>query len=58
MVVCYTFGLWQAAATTKSRAFLLVGTMFLLPIILGFTVYSHCVFRGKVQAAAAITDVR
>lgn len=52
MVVPYTFDLWQAAATPKSQAFLLIGTMFLLPIILGYTVYSYWVFRGKVQPGA------
>jgi len=49
MVVPYTFDLWQAAATPKSQAFLVIGTMFPLPIILGYTVYSYWVFRGKVQ---------
>ena len=50
MVVPYTFDLWQAAANPKSQAFLMIGTLFLLPIILGYTVYSYWVFRGKVQA--------
>jgi len=52
MVVPYAFDLWQAAAAPKSQAFLLVGTLFLLPIILGYTAYSYWVFRGKVQAAS------
>jgi len=52
MVVPYTFDLWQAAATSKSQTFLAIGTMFLLPIILGYTVYSYWVFRGKVQAGS------
>jgi cytochrome d ubiquinol oxidase subunit II len=51
MAVPYTFDLWQAAATPKSHAFLMVGTVFLLPIILGYTVFSYWVFRGKVRAA-------
>lgn len=53
MVVPYTFDLWQAAATPKSHAFLMIGTLFLLPIILGYTVFSYWVFRGKVRARAA-----
>jgi cytochrome d ubiquinol oxidase subunit II len=56
MVVPYTFDLWQAAATPKSHAFLMVGTLFLLPIILGYTVFSYWVFRGKVRARAANGD--
>ena len=51
LVVPYTFDLWQAAASPKSHAFLMVGTVFLLPIILGYTVFSYWVFRGKVRAA-------
>jgi cytochrome d ubiquinol oxidase subunit II len=52
MVVPYTFDLWQAAATSKSQTFLAIGTMFLLPIVLGYTVYSYWVFRGKVQTGS------
>jgi cytochrome d ubiquinol oxidase subunit II len=52
MVVPYTFDLWQAAASPKSQAFLMIGTLFLLPVILGYTVFSYYVFRGKVQAGS------
>ena len=50
-VVPYTFDLWEAAATPKSHAFLMIGTLFMLPIILGYTVFSYWVFRGKVSTA-------
>ena len=50
MVVPYTFDLWQSAAHPKSQAFLMIGTLFLLPIVIGYTVYSYWVFRGKVKA--------
>ena len=40
------------AATPRSQAFLVIGTMFLLPIILGYTIWSYWVFRGKVQAGS------
>lgn len=52
MVVPYTFDLWQAAATPKSQGFLMIGTLFLLPIILGNAAWSYWVFRGKVQAGS------
>jgi cytochrome d ubiquinol oxidase subunit II len=52
MVVPYRFDLWQAAATPRSQAFLVLGTLFLLPIILGYTVWSYWVFRGKVRAGS------
>lgn len=52
MVVPYTVDLWQAAATPKSQAFLMLGTLFLLPIILTYTAWSYWVFRGKVRVGA------
>jgi len=39
----------QAAAPPESQAFLLVGAVFLLPIILAYTSYAYYVFRGKVR---------
>ena len=39
----------QAAAPDESLSFLLVGTAVLLPMILGYTIYSYRVFRGKVR---------
>jgi cytochrome d ubiquinol oxidase subunit II len=44
--------LWDAAAAPQSQAFLLIGTLFLLPIIFTYTGWSYWVFRGKVRADA------
>jgi cytochrome d ubiquinol oxidase subunit II len=41
--------LWDAAAAPKSQAFLMVGTLFLLPIIMLYVIWSYWVFRGKVR---------
>ncbi len=41
--------LWVAAAPDESLAFLLVGTLVLLPLIFAYTAYSYWVFRGKVK---------
>ncbi|HJU22144.1 MAG TPA: cytochrome d ubiquinol oxidase subunit II [Casimicrobiaceae bacterium] len=49
-VVPYSVTLWDAAATPSSQAFLLIGTLFLLPIILMYIGWSYYVFRGKVTA--------
>jgi cytochrome d ubiquinol oxidase subunit II len=49
MIVPYKFTLWQAASSPSTQAFLLVGTLFLLPIILMYTGWSYWVFRGKVR---------
>jgi cytochrome d ubiquinol oxidase subunit II len=39
--------IWQAAAPPESQMFLLVGAVFLVPVILAYTGYSYWVFRGK-----------
>ncbi len=39
--------LWDAAAAENSQAFLLIGTLFLLPVILTYTGWAYWVFRGK-----------
>ena len=43
-------GIHAAASSTSSQLFLGVGLLFLLPAILGYTVWSYRVFRGKVEA--------
>jgi cytochrome d ubiquinol oxidase subunit II len=41
--------IWQAAAPAASQGFALVGALFIIPIILGYTAWSYYVFRGKVR---------
>jgi len=50
MIVPFHFTLWEAASSPDTQAFLLVGTLFLLPIILMYSAWSYWVFRGKVRA--------
>ena len=52
MIVPWRYTLWEAASSEKTQAFLLVGTLLLLPIILMYTAWSYWVFRGKVTAAS------
>jgi cytochrome d ubiquinol oxidase subunit II len=49
MIVPYHYTLWQAASSPSTQAFLLIGTLFLLPIILMYTAWSYWVFRGKAR---------
>lgn len=49
MVVPYHYSIWQAASSESTQAFLMIGTLFLLPIILGYTAWSYWVFRGKIR---------
>ena len=50
MIVPHHYTLWEAASSPKTQAFLLVGTVFLLPTVLLYTAWSYWVFRGKVRA--------
>jgi cytochrome d ubiquinol oxidase subunit II len=49
-VVPHAVTLAEAASSPASQRFLLVGTLVLLPIILGYTAWTYWVFRGKVHA--------
>jgi len=49
-IVPHRYSLWEAASSESTQAFLLVGTLFLLPIILLYSGWSYWVFRGKVKA--------
>ncbi|MET0277724.1 MAG: cytochrome d ubiquinol oxidase subunit II [Pseudorhodoplanes sp.] len=40
---------WDTAAAPSSQIFMLIGTVFLLPIILGYVIFIYWLFRGKVK---------
>jgi cytochrome d ubiquinol oxidase subunit II len=48
-IVPPSISIWSAASPPQSQGFALVGTLFILPFILGYTVWSYYVFRGKVK---------
>ncbi|MCC6778612.1 MAG: cytochrome d ubiquinol oxidase subunit II [Hyphomicrobiales bacterium] len=41
--------IWQAAAAPSSQLFMLIGTVPLLPLILGYVAFVYWLFRGKVR---------
>jgi cytochrome d ubiquinol oxidase subunit II len=47
-----SLSIWDAAAPPSSQAFVLVGTLIMLPAVLGYTWWSYSVFRGKIAADA------
>ena len=47
-VVPATLTIWDAAAPERSQAFMLVGVVVTVPLILGYTAWAYWVFRGKV----------
>ena len=40
--------IWQAATDRSSQVFMLIGTLIIMPMILGYTGWAYWVFRGKV----------
>ena len=46
-IVPFEFTLWQAAAVSTSQSITLIGTVIMLPVILGYTAYCYYIFRGK-----------
>ena len=49
-IVPHALTLWDAAGAPQAQAFLLIGTLFLIPVIFTYTGWSYWVFRGKVRA--------
>ena len=49
-VVPFEITIWQAAAAPESQSLLLVGTVIMLPVVLGYIGYCYYVFRGKVSS--------
>ncbi|MET3723660.1 cytochrome d ubiquinol oxidase subunit II [Sphingomonas trueperi] len=46
-VVPRALTIWDTAAPQSSQIFMLVGAVFILPLILGYTGWAYYVFRGK-----------
>lgn len=46
-VVPDSLTIWEAAAAPESLGIILVGTAFVLPVIIGYTFYAYRVFGGK-----------
>ena len=42
--------LWDAASAYNSQLFLLLGLLFVIPVVLAYTAWTYWVFRGKIRA--------
>jgi cytochrome d ubiquinol oxidase subunit II len=55
VISCYPYVIppsltvWETAAAPASQMFMLVGTLILFPIVLGYTAYIYWLFRGKIR---------
>lgn len=43
------YTLWDAASAPESQMFLLIGMVFIIPVVLAYTAWTYWVFRGKVR---------
>lgn len=50
-IIPHAVPVWEAASAPSSLEFLLFGALFLLPILIAYTIYAYRVFRGKVTKA-------
>ena len=57
-IVPYRVTLLEAASTPSTQGFLLVGALFLLPVILMYTGWSYWVFRARFAAISGISRVK
>lgn len=49
-VVPPDYTVWDAASAYESQLFLLIGLLFVIPVVLAYTAWTYWVFRGKVRA--------
>ncbi len=52
-IVPPAISIWQASSPPESQGFALVGVLFIMPVILAYTVWAYYVFRGKVKHGQA-----
>jgi cytochrome d ubiquinol oxidase subunit II len=48
-LVPYTLTIWDTAASPSSQIFVLIGTIPLVPLIIGYIVFVYWLFRGKLR---------
>ena len=48
-IIPHWMTLWEAAAQPASQLFMLIGTLLLLPVLIGYTAYAYYIFRDKVD---------
>lgn len=49
-IIPFRMSLWQAASSHLSHVFLLIGVLFVAPVVLAYSAYAYWVFRGPTPA--------
>jgi len=48
-----SISIWAASSPPQSQGFILVGALLIIPVILGYTVWSYYLFHGKIKPGEA-----
>jgi cytochrome bd ubiquinol oxidase subunit II len=46
-IVPFRISIWDAASPASSHVFLLIGALFVAPVVIGYSAFSYWIFRGK-----------
>jgi cytochrome bd ubiquinol oxidase subunit II len=46
-IVPFSVSLWDAASSSASQQFVLIGAVFVTPVVLGYNAFAYWIFRGK-----------
>jgi cytochrome d ubiquinol oxidase subunit II len=46
-IVPFRISIWDTASPASSHVFLLVGALFVVPVVIGYSAFSYRIFRGK-----------
>src|SRR6266403_2381571 len=46
-IVPFSLSLWEAASSSRSQQFVLIGAAFVTPVVLAYSVFAYWIFRGR-----------
>lgn len=46
-IVPFSLSLWDAASSSRSQQFVLIGAAFVTPVVLGYNTFAYWIFQGK-----------
>ncbi len=46
-IVPFSVSLWDAASSSTSQGFVLIGAIIVTPVVLGYSAFAYWIFRGR-----------
>lgn len=46
-IVPFSVSLWDAASSSASQEFVLIGAIIVTPVVLGYSTFAYWIFRGR-----------